>query len=1238
MRYGDIEGLMSGSFVVAYDSGELSSPTTSITISNLRGDVDESYEMICRFVQNGATAAACWLRLNNDTGSNYGRERLRATGSSLTANQSTGQSAIRLGGATAAGNIAFSSTLIYAKSGRIRLTVSNRASDITGTTVSIRDMSGASWNNTADEITSMTVLSNQTNGMGVGTRIILLKKVNSTAGMKTGVIEPNGVVSGGWERIYEHQLRSLLSLPDHTDWDIFNDETENWTLDMRVYLNVDKNVAFVSHHQGGNDRWNFWHNASGGGDEGIALFLRNTAGIRFSIASSSALLVGQWYHVAMIRIGNTVGLYQDGVLMETVAFAAADENAFAGSLNIGELGHSTSFYTQDGYFDEVRIYKGDPFSVSASGNYYGVFNGSNAYLTAPDHADWDILGSNSDNWTIDFWLKAVDHSGSETFVAQWENNSNFWDIKRTDAQGVRWRCVAGGSEILDLYGTAAKDISDTGWHHVACIKVGSDYGVYIDGVQVAYDSNSSTDTFAGLLKIGWAEAGTGGGYFDGGMDEVRIIKDNPFSAAPNACGVFNGTTSELTAPDHADWDIVGSNSDNWTIDAWINMDDYTKSSNGICCQPEDGGNNFWMFGHYGGSLGLTFQFYTGGAQIMRVTQNEVTTQSGVWYHVAMCKVANEYGVYINGVQVGYNSTSSTDTYAIALHVGMYTSGVFDGKIDEFRIIKSNPFSASPDSGLTDTFTFPTAPHTSDSNTKILLHMENLTTDSGNTGHTITNTNVYYGVGYFADRIAIPTEPHTSDANTKLLLHLNNNVTDSGNTVHTISNNNVTFTALDIWHGLTVPTVAHTPDANTKLLLHADDFPIVDSGTTARHATTITGAATISSADKKWGTKSLLSTTTLGNVQIPDSDDWDFVGNNTDTWTIDWWMKLTSLGTNDVAWAQIAGSDSLQFQHLATNQGFQYQCYVSASNILICSMAGNGWSDDNTTWHHWALVIKGDGSTKDVGIYVDGTQYAHTQDNSTATLAGTFYLSGATTYSMPMYMDEYRVTKGNPFSASPNSGLTDTIIVPTGAHTVGEDTKLLLHFEESPPEDSVTGHQILNTRVNVNSSIKVFGQSSLEFGGEETSSITIEDLDGDADVLYKLQCRFVNSVATGGIILRFNNDSAANYGRQFFRGNVASAIASQTTAQTEINLAHSGGTATNIVISEHLFYVKSGYRRVGIGGYQPTSVSGTALNWTDGQGFVWNNTGSNITSMVLSCLSGSQEFDSGTHIELYKLNL
>jgi len=180
-------------------------------------------------------------------------------------------------------------------------------------------------------------------------------------------------------------------------------------------------------------------------------------------------------------------------------------------------------------------------NVKKWGSASGLFDGDSGYIYYADNVDWDIAGSASQDYTIDLWVKFNTTGGSvhETFIAQCENdnNENNWIFYRNDTERLLRFTVRTNNSNIISFDSANDILTDTDWHHVALCKVWDDpntlWGIYLDGTQVAYASNTATATFDGILGIGAMVDSTPGRWLDGYMDELRIHKSNIFNATPN---------------------------------------------------------------------------------------------------------------------------------------------------------------------------------------------------------------------------------------------------------------------------------------------------------------------------------------------------------------------------------------------------------------------------------------------------------------------------------------------------------------------------------------------------------------------------------------------------------------------------------------------------------------------------------------------------------------------------------
>ena len=149
------------------------------------------------------------------------------------------------------------------------------------------------------------------------------------------------------------------------------------------------------------------------------------------------------------------------------------------------------------------------------------FDGTGDFLSASDSDDWDIVGS-ADDYTIDFWCYFSSQSGDRQMVEQYEDASNRWSLSCNATTGFVFKAYTGGSAIVETP-TMGTSVPNSTWMHIALVKYGDIYTIYKDGTNTAATvTDSSTDTYSGLLRIGGY--GAGSNWFHGYIDELRMSK------------------------------------------------------------------------------------------------------------------------------------------------------------------------------------------------------------------------------------------------------------------------------------------------------------------------------------------------------------------------------------------------------------------------------------------------------------------------------------------------------------------------------------------------------------------------------------------------------------------------------------------------------------------------------------------------------------------------------------------
>lgn len=161
---------------------------------------------------------------------------------------------------------------------------------------------------------------------------------------------------------------------------------------------------------------------------------------------------------------------------------------------------------------------------------------------------------------------------------------------------------------------------------------------------------------------------------------------------------------------------------NKTIDIQVKFTDHVGTET-LVCQYEDA-NNYWVLEHVHGT-GLQFRVVSGGSTIVTLGDGEVTDTN--WHHAALCKVSDEYGLYLDGVQTAYVSDADIDTFAGVLRIGaLSASNYLNGHVTEVRITNENDFGATPVVGLSDTITVPILPYSIDTGFTLICQTGALT--------------------------------------------------------------------------------------------------------------------------------------------------------------------------------------------------------------------------------------------------------------------------------------------------------------------------------------------------------------------------------------------------------------------------------------------------------------------------------------------------------------------------------
>ena len=274
---------------------------------------------------------------------------------------------------------------------------------------------------------------------------------------------------------------------------------------------------------------------------------------------TSATLLGanNWTHVALVRSGSTISMYQNGVSVASVSYATSLSSGYfwAGAL----AGPAASGYWQ-GYISNLRVVNGTAVytttftpptiplpsigntslllsgtngqvfdngmmnnfvtvgnaQISTSVVKYGTgsifFNGTTGYLTAPSSP---LFAFGTGAWTVEAWV----------YVTTFQEILLFDTRSSASTAGIG--CTIWTDGKLYYSGSANNLLTSTAittntWNHVAWVYNGTTLTGYINGVSggTATPSFNITQNNCFIGRVGFAASGFMAGY----VDELRITK------------------------------------------------------------------------------------------------------------------------------------------------------------------------------------------------------------------------------------------------------------------------------------------------------------------------------------------------------------------------------------------------------------------------------------------------------------------------------------------------------------------------------------------------------------------------------------------------------------------------------------------------------------------------------------------------------------------------------------------
>ncbi len=383
------------------------------------------------------------------------------------------------------------------------------------------------------------------------------------------------------------------------------------------------------------------------------------------VASTQTITLGAWHHIVITKMGNNQKIYVNGILVLN------DNSSFLNSLAANALtrigGATGNLEPAMGNIDDVRIYNRELnlLEIAALQKIFEVKTHPTP-VSACNGIDNIGLSANFEN------------SDTTQYSLQWKKDG------ASITNGTKYTGV--NARVLWVTAVTA---ADTGNYILEAIPNGlTCLPRQTNAAKLSLTvPNSLTDSLRLHLR------------FSASVADASANKRTPTAApnityatdkynAPNASGVFNGTSSHVTY-----LNVVPSTSRTFTVMAWFKANQSTGAIIGNGNQlPGANTSEYHSLLFIGTDNKLRGKIYNGNVTTMAST---VDVNDNQWHHAALVATASEQYLYLDGVQIATQPTTSVSLLSTYMIVGSMFGGwpntvagwnnFFQGNIDEVKI-------------------------------------------------------------------------------------------------------------------------------------------------------------------------------------------------------------------------------------------------------------------------------------------------------------------------------------------------------------------------------------------------------------------------------------------------------------------------------------------------------------------------------------------------------------------------
>ncbi len=683
---------------------------------------------------------------------------------------------------------------------------------------------------------------------------------------------------------------------------------------------------------------------------------------------------------------------------------------------------------------------------SKFGGASAYFDGSGDYLTIPTSTDFDL----GNTYTIEFWILpntlasnfGILHRGFYTTTTNsWNGLAFSIRYLGTVCRFYFYATTLANEQYIDV----SLPFSTTRWTHVAMVRNGTTGSVYIDGVLSGTISGLNTPaTSTQSLRLGLWDFSAGNEHFNGYLDDVRITKgiarytsnfavptkayyDNlpslpgdiyfnnvslllnmngpeggttftdssstPKTVTPNgnvktstiqskfggASAYFDGTGDYLSIPSNT---AFGFGTGDFTCEMWLYLNSNTGTINLLDFRTTATAIP-WVWNITGSKLGM----YTPSGTLAVGT---AILNTATWYHLAITRKDGVIRHFVNGVLDGQATNTSDFSSSCPLRISGAPDNTanINGYIDDLRITKG-----------------------------IARYTENFTPPSSEFSR-YTGRVLGYVLG-----------PNGEGLNTTIRAYNRSTGALVGSTTSNQS----------------VNAVGETADPNVSILLHFDgpnnSTAFTDSSLSPKTITRF-GDAKISTLQSKFGGSSLYLDGVGDTINLSNDSSLSF---GSGPFCIEFWVHPTSTTASKLYSHGENGGSYWPINEIYYNTNGTISWSINYTNANVFQTLTSSSSIAVNNWTHLAFTR----TSNTFRIFINGVQaasltWAITILNSpTPAYIGSYLSSSSPISFFQGYIDEFRITKGNPVYSENFTPQSSSFFPKTPVDSNYSDVALLL---------------------------------------------------------------------------------------------------------------------------------------------------------------------------------------------------